>query len=130
MNNATALVLYCNPAQNDVLQLWLGQSAANSPQEHIAHNTQADNVLKEISMLLNGRSPDVIVVVNQARSFTFVRIVATICNTLAFATGAKLYTLDQPVEKWVDISSVLGSPQKFIIPRYSKPQIFHDCRRT
>lgn len=120
MNNMST-ILYCNPSQNNQLQLWFGDGASNTPVEHIVESTQADTLLQSIVNSINNQPIDHIVVVNQARSFTFVRIVVTICNTLHYATGASLHSLEEPVGQWSDLQSVIGSDSHYIIPHYSQP---------
>lgn len=114
-------VLYCNPAQNDQLELWFGNIHTRDVTERIIQSTQADTLLKSITDLTKGQRIDHIVVVNQARSFTFIRIIVTICNTLSYATGATIHSVDEPIDQIEDVQAILEINSQYIIPYYSQP---------
>ncbi len=122
MNNVVmSNVLYCNPAQNDYLQLWFSDLKTGEVTEKIVESTQADTLLKSIVDIVREQPIHHIVVVNRARSFTFIRIVVTICNTLSYAMGATLHTVDQPVGEVKDLVPILDTQSRYIIPYYSQP---------
>lgn len=113
-------VLYCNPAQNDQLELWFANIQTRDVTERIIQSTQADTLLKSIADLTEGRPINHIIVVNQARSFTFIRIIVTICNTLSYATGATLHSINEPVGQIEDVQAILETKSQYIIPYYSQ----------
>lgn len=114
-------ILYCNPAQNDHLELWFGDIDTGVVTERIIKSTQADTLLKSITDITQGQPINHIVVVNQARSFTFIRIIVTICNTLGYATGATMHSVGKPVSQIEDIQAILQTKSQYIIPYYSQP---------
>lgn len=64
----------------------------------------ADELLRAMTELIGTEPIDGIVVVNQAQSFTLIRVVATIANALAYSLQVPLYSvassaapLEQPV---------------------------------
>lgn len=116
-----ASIVYCNPNHAGELQVWFGDSASTNYTEHIIQDTQADMLLQAIAECMDKQHSDHIIVVNRAATFTFIRIVATICNTLAYATGASIHSLDQPVKHWPDLSTIAQTPSQYIIPHYAKP---------
>lgn len=114
-------VLYCNPAQNDQLELWFGNIQTGDVTKQIIQSTQADTLLKSITDITEGKSINHIVVVNQARSFTFIRIIVTICNTLSYATGATIHSVNEAIGQIEDVQTILETKSQYIIPYYSQP---------
>lgn len=116
-----SMTLYCNPSIGKSLQLWFGDASSSLFKERIVADTQADDVLAAIAELTQQQPLDHIVVVNKAESFTFIRIVVTICNMLRLARGVQLHNLAEPLEHWSNVLSVLESTDKYLSPHYSKP---------
>lgn len=114
-------VLYCNPAQNDQLELWFGDVHTGNVTERIIQSTQADTLLKSIADITEGKPINHIIIVNQARSFTFIRIIVTICNTLSYATGATIHSVNEALGQIEDIQAILQTKSQYIIPYYSQP---------
>lgn len=109
--------LYCDPSQGTQLHLILKDQSDQVLHEIATDTPRGDQILKTITTFIeeipstSAMTIDRIIVVNQAESFTFIRIVATVCNTLAFTTGARLFTVQQLDDQ----------PQlcDFIIPHYN-----------
>lgn len=77
--------LYCDPSQtNQVLFRF-------NTVEKIATQTQSDQLLKTIHELVGEEPIEKLVLVNQAESFTLVRILVAIFNALSYSLHIPLY---------------------------------------
>lgn len=104
--------LYCDPSHGKQLRLILQDAAGKRLKEHVAEVPRADCILSTIAQFVQPSTQlERLVVVNQAESFTFIRIVATVCNALVFTSGASLWTA-----KALDAEPRACA---FIIPRYN-----------
>ncbi len=84
---------------------------------------RAEQLLNQIDALINQQPVEQFVLVNQAASFTLIRVLATIGNALAFSRGWKLWQLAQPCS-WEELPQHLMSPETIIKPHYSgEPRI-------
>ncbi|MDP3970883.1 MAG: hypothetical protein Q8P90_04225 [bacterium] len=112
--------LYCNPSQKDKLILTFGDFSTGEVKQEEMQKPKTEHVLEVINSLVQDYPLDNIVVVNQAESFTLIRILVTICNTLAYCKKAKLYVLPSALSAPVDILAQMREPVEYIIPHYSK----------
>lgn len=113
-------ILYCNPSAGQrTLELWLGSSNGATVRSAEYDDLQAEDVLQSISTLLDDYIPSHIVIVNTAQSFTAIRILITICNTMALAWGCRLHETNQPVESMEEIRNHLVGQQRYLTPRYT-----------
>lgn len=107
--------LICDPSHGQQLHLILHDETDQVLHELTIETPRGDQVLPAIAEFLNHervtQKPSQIVVVNQAESFTFIRIVATVCNTLAYTSGMQLFTVHTLGEKPVAC--------QYIVPHYS-----------
>lgn len=101
MKHITKHVLYCDPSLPQELVLRYDNQEQRVPQP------RADQILSIIHHFIQDQPVDQLVVVNQAQSFTFLRVIITIFNTLAFSRNISLYSADAT------------EPVAFLIPRYS-----------
>lgn len=110
--------LYCDPSFNNIVKLHFKDRTA----EHA--NPRSEEMLLHITALVQGDTIDRLVLVNQAESFTLIRMLATVFNTLAFSTETLLYVLELPVEDLTELDTQLdatiGEPVDQIVPVYSK----------
>lgn len=93
--------LYCDPSSPQELVLRYDDDTLKIPQP------RADQVLAAIDQFIQDKPIDRLVVVNQAVSFTFLRVVITIFNTLAFSKNIPLY------------STGATQPVSYLMPHYS-----------
>lgn len=106
-------LLYCDPSKPYHVMLRCGEAVLDLPKPHAAELLRAMTMLMEKAATESGESVEGIVVVNQAESFTLIRVIATIANALAYSKGLKLYTV-------ASIEEALGAPVAVIAPKYSR----------
>lgn len=110
--------LYCDPSFNNIVRLQYKDRVAEYT------NPRSEEMLQRITELTQGETIDRLVLVNQAESFTLIRMLATVFNTLAFSTETPLYMLELPVEDLTtletELDSHLGELVDQIVPVYSK----------
>jgi len=112
--------LYCDPSQNNTITLRFGDCPGNCLREVTLPQPYGEQVLKMITDLIGSDQVEQIVLVNQAQSFTLIRVLATICNSLAYSLPAQLHSVDHAVH-WDQLSQVLSQAVPQIVPRYSAP---------
>lgn len=90
----------CDPSLPHQVLLHCGEASGSLPKPN------ADELLRAMVDLIGTEPIDGIVVVNQAQSFTLIRVVATIANALAYSLNVPLYSiahakapLEQPVAR-------------------------------
>lgn len=109
-------ILYCDPSTPQELLLWY-----NNQEQRLTH-PKSENILLEITKLIKHESIEAIVVVNRAQSFTLIRILVAICNTLAYTQKVALYEISEPIVDFSELSSIISTQQSIesLTPYYSQ----------
>ncbi len=110
--NPPMSLLYCDPSKPHHVLLRCGDAVLDLAKPHAAELLRAMTTLMEQATAESHESVEGIVVVNQAESFTLIRVIATIANALAYSKGLKLYAL-------ASSEAALGEPVPVIVPQYS-----------
>lgn len=79
---------------------------------------QAELLLATMHELVSDDPLEQLVLVNQATSFTLIRVLVTLYNALAFSKQLPLYELAAPVA-WPELAPALHTRQPLLQPRYS-----------
>ena len=112
--------LYCDPSDQNIVKLWLLDSHGNVESQSQHEFPKSEEVLYLFKMVTNAQPVKRIVLVNQAESFTLIRILATVCNALRQAHGSSLYVVSQPVAALPDAVSLSLEEVDTIHPQYSR----------
>ncbi len=114
-------ILYCNPSQDSRgLELWFGASDGFNIRSAAHADVQSEQMLGYIRDILEGDIPAHIIVVNKAESFTAIRILITICNTMAYTWNCALHTIAEPIVDMKEVGESLQETAQYITPHYSK----------
>lgn len=100
------MILYCDPSFERTVKLRYGDH------ERLLTNPQSETLLQTMVELVDDQWTGV-ALINQAASFTLIRLLVAICNALAYSKSIKLYSitsLDEP----------LPQPVPLLVPHYQK----------
>ncbi|MFA6474808.1 MAG: hypothetical protein WCV88_01240 [Patescibacteria group bacterium] len=91
-------ILECDPSQlNHVILTY--RQADKLIRQKVLEQSKADHLLAEISQFLGADPIEALVLVNQAQSFTLIRVLATIFNALAYSKNLQLFDGQTPVKQ-------------------------------
>lgn len=112
--------LYCDPSQNNSVTLRYGDCPGVCLREVTFPQPYGEQVLKMMTDIIASDRVEQIVLVNQAQSFTLIRILATICNSLSYSLSSQLYSVHTAVS-WLELPELLKQAVPQIVPHYSAP---------
>lgn len=112
-------ILYCDPSSSEHLVLRYGDVEQNSWRETIVVQPKADTLLQLIDQFIHDQPVHQLVVVNQARSFTLLRVLIAMMNTLAFSKHLPVYSLPVALSDMTALRASLGKSQQYLKPHYS-----------
>lgn len=117
-------LLYCNPSQTSptvrsIVELSYGECPGAVLRHIVLNNPRSETILQAMTELVGPDELHALVLVNQAQSFTLIRVLATLYNALAYSRKLALYELTQP-QPFSGLAAILEQTQTQVLPRYAK----------
>lgn len=110
--------LYCDPSDGRRVTFIYGQCPGEVIREQTLEAPRAEVLLSAMDALVQGGPLEQLVLVNRADSFTLIRVLVTLYNTLAYSKQVPLYELTAPVV-WSDVASQIQTSEVLLKPHYS-----------
>ncbi len=117
-------VLYCDPSKTNstkrsVVQFIYGDCPGQPLRQIELDNPRSEVLLQTITNLIGNEPIAALVLVNQAASFTLIRVLATLYNTLSYSRKLALYELSSS-QLFTELAQFMGKAKTQIDPHYSK----------
>lgn len=126
-------VLYCDPSKTNsdaraVVRFYYGDCPGRPLRQIELDNPRSEIILKTMIDLVAAEPITALVLVNQAASFTLIRVLATLYNALAYTRGLALYELAAS-GPFTELTQLLGEAKTYINPHYTKaPNITYGAK--